>query len=316
MYPGSQGQQDTGRRTYKTALCAISPNGHFIAAANHLNVHIWDATSLELLETHKIKLLKSEDFYSVSDICFSPDSQFLLAVVFDGTMCWWKRSSDSINDQKSIFSSSSCIRDQGLLECCTFSKNSANIIVGTSKGLQVYDFKEITFSAVSSGECKHGAYVSCCSSGSQCFFTSGAGMLIKWSSASLKITEVKDNIESGDFVHMSPDQELLVTYGSARFADVWNATTLNHISTLCPSDSIPSTKFPNEYDFVNPEVNCCQYCCISLNGIIACGYQSGQICIFYGSSFQKTLVLEGHEDEIRWMDFSPGGEYLVSGIFL
>lgn len=299
-------------KTYKiekesTVLCTFSPKGHFFVASQFLQAFIWDAVSLDLVQTVQIRKLQHKDHANwITGICFSPDGHYLIAITEGGVVAWWQRNVSSLQDIAFTYHGS--IEDQGHLHCCTFD-STQHLMVGSLAGICVYDFHKLVSPGANAepSKGKHGEYVSCCAIGSQHLYTSGAGKLTSWNNDFQEVAST--SAKSGDFLCISPDKSILVTYGSELYVDVWSTDALSHVRALSPPHSTVPEYLPDR----DSEANACQFVCVSARGYVICGYESGQICVFYGPVHDHKTLLEGHESDIRWIDCSSDGRTFISG---
>ena len=297
---GSMSKQESNHIT----SCIFSPNGHFLLASKNLKLHIYDAKTYELIESEEISVPKKHQNDYINAVCCAPDCQYVVAATYSGTIWWWKYTSRISSQSAKYFSYSGCIHEQGSGLYCTFDKDY-HLLVGNNDELRIYDFQVFISSPKSTYDSVHGNYVSCCATISceqGTFITSGDQKVCLWSSANSKIIKKQDDVETGDFLYLSPNKDIVALYGTGPIVELRDLKSLDCFERLVPKIRAIS---PN---------TACYYCCISSEKIVACGYESGHILIFHGLNLENSLVLEGHEGEVRWLCFSSDGLILVSGM--
>ena len=265
---------------------------------------MYDAKTYELIESEEVTVPEKYKSDYINTVCCSPDSQFVVVSTDWGTVCWWKYVStpSSVSCQHFLFGG--CIQEQGLGLCCTFDKDF-HLLVGNTNELRLFDFQVLISSPQTVCDSQHGTYVSSCcatiSSNQGAFITSGDGSICLWTSEDSRIIK-KLNVQSGDFMCLSPTEDMIAVYGSGPTIELRDSSSLECFKCLIPKSNT-----------VKSNDSCC-YCDISSRKIIACGYESGHILIFYGPSMDNSFVLEGHKGEVRWLCFSPDSLILISGI--
>lgn len=289
------------RSTNEITSCLYTPNGRFILLSRDLKLYIFDAKTYKVIESDEITVHdKYKDDY-INSVCCTFDSQYVVASTSYGSIWWWKYATTA-SPASRHFLSSGCIHEQGLGLCCTFDMDF-HLIVGSFNEIRVFDFHILSSMPQNVYNSQHGTYLSCCVALSDKFVTSGDGSINLWSCTEAKIINTVCSIQCGDFMCLSPKEDIIAVYGSGSTVELRDSSSLECYKYLVPKNQAVSLNDSN-----------CLYCCISATRIVACGYESGHIFIFYGPSMDSCFVLEGHDGEVRWLCFSPDGLVLVSGI--
>ena len=297
-----------------------SLNGRFLAACCHQGILIWDAVSLNLLQTLTvgIEMVGKWKPPRFSYCSFSDDSKHIVAGTTDGWLKAWELqpSKPGSNELFMLKVSSKADGSSNSVACCRFDRQM-NVICAIKNMLQICSYKVLLRSTETNKQEPQAIHprnaTTCSFLPDRCrAITCGSESLFLWHVPTNSLLAAALGSVAGHLHRLSQDGKLLLAFGDRNYIQVWDTSNLTqkHMLMCQRQKNIPPGPGPDDPDSSSTGDVC--HCAVSNEGLVVGGTGDGYLYLWHGEGYKSVKVLQAHQSLITFCEFSPDGQRFIS----